>query len=280
MQNLKFKMQNYKSKFKIITFAFLLVFFTFNFLLLISPTYASHCAGLNLAQPSDAELCGSRVGHQYCQGDSIFQNGDPNSGATSGHSLVENCNQSVTSGNTAGFTCSTANGAPECVPKGALPSANPPGGPLGTQCDYHEQRPDGLYICHGMYQGNPNSPQCVFDSRVTPACYKAPTSGSIDQVFGRVQAPDFVSRIGFGSAGISKFLGNVIKLIYVAAMIAFVIMILISAFQWITSGGDKDALSKARGRLTNALIGITMLALAGLVITTLGRILGFEFFQF
>jgi hypothetical protein len=73
---------------------------------------------------------------------------------------------------------------------------------------------------------------------------------------------------------ISAIISNAIAILFTVAAIAFVFMIIWGAFQWIISGGDKEALGKARGRLTNALIGIVILALAFVIIQTVGQIIG------
>jgi hypothetical protein len=73
---------------------------------------------------------------------------------------------------------------------------------------------------------------------------------------------------------ISAIISNAIAILFTVAAVAFVFMIIWGAFQWITSGGDKEALGKARGRLTNALIGILILALAFVIIQTVGQIIG------
>lgn len=61
---------------------------------------------------------------------------------------------------------------------------------------------------------------------------------------------------------------NALKIIYIIASLAVLFMLVFGAFQWITSGGDKEAVQKARSRITNALIGLAILALA-LFITVL-----------
>lgn len=106
-------------------------------------------------------------------------------------------------------------------------------------------------------------------------------AGSAESVFGEISAPDFLQPLvnKGGAGGIGFFLTQVIGLIYVAATIIFVFMILISGFQWIISGGDKEAVGKARGRLIWAIIGITILALAFVIIRAIGQITGFTFFE-
>lgn len=105
------------------------------------------------------------------------------------------------------------------------------------------------------------------------------TSTSSDRAIGKIQAPEFIRNLGFGAAGLSNVLSNIIQIIYVVAAIMFVFMVVISAFQWIISGGDKEKISQARGRLTNAVIGIFLLAMAFVIIRVVGQITGFEFFS-
>lgn len=97
-------------------------------------------------------------------------------------------------------------------------------------------------------------------------------------VFGQIEPPTQILEIGIGSAGINNVINKIVQIIYVAAGIIFVFMIIISALQWIMSGGDKEAVGKARGRLTWAVIGIVFLALAFVIISVIGQITGFPFF--
>ncbi len=101
---------------------------------------------------------------------------------------------------------------------------------------------------------------------------------SVDAAFGKIEPPVFIKSIGEGEEGINSILNVVVVLIYVIAANVFIFMILWAAFQWITSGGEKEKLTAARQRLTHAIIGIVILALAGVIITTVGKIVGFSFF--
>jgi len=60
----------------------------------------------------------------------------------------------------------------------------------------------------------------------------------------------------------------------IAGAVIFFIMLLIGAIQWITSGGNKAATEAARGRITNALVGLIILlslfAIANLIGTFFG----------
>lgn len=103
----------------------------------------------------------------------------------------------------------------------------------------------------------------------------------IQNVFGKIVPPDPLKSLTAqgGAAGLSSFLSTIIRLIYTAATIVFVFMVVISAFQWILSGGDKEAVAKARGRLTYAIIGIVLLAFAFFIMNIIGSITGFKFFS-
>lgn len=57
-------------------------------------------------------------------------------------------------------------------------------------------------------------------------------------------------------------ISNTLRIVLIAAVILVLVYLIIGAFQWITSGGDKEAVGKARGRITAALIGLVILALA------------------
>ncbi len=75
-------------------------------------------------------------------------------------------------------------------------------------------------------------------------------------------------------------IGNVISaavglLIIVAAVLAFLYLIL-GGLQWITSGGDKTALESARNKITNAIIGLIIVAAAWAVMFLVGQFIGFN----
>ncbi len=103
----------------------------------------------------------------------------------------------------------------------------------------------------------------------------------VDKVFGVISPPANLGDLakGTGAQGISLLLSRIIELIYIAGGLVFVFMVIMSAFQWIMSGGDKEAVGKARGRLTYAIIGIILMALSFVIIRVVGNITGFTFFK-
>lgn len=127
----------------------------------------------------------------------------------------------------------------------------------GCEEEYPEQGPSAPALC--------NRPDQV--------------QSEISKVFGDIIPPLAVQNLGFGALGINNLLSKIIQLIYAVAGVIFVFMVIISAVQWILSGGDKEAVGKARGRLTWAVIGIVFLALAWVIISIIGNITGFTFFK-
>lgn len=79
---------------------------------------------------------------------------------------------------------------------------------------------------------------------------------------------------GFGDIG--TFISNIITLAFIVALIVVLIMLIWGAFEWIVSGGDKEAVGKARGRIINALIGLAVLAVAFALFRFAGQFLGFN----
>lgn len=106
---------------------------------------------------------------------------------------------------------------------------------------------------------------------------------NIKDKFGTISPPPqlepFLKQDPTGAGGISLFLSNLIVLIYSLAAIVLIFMILWGAFEWMTSGGDKEKLESARNRIFHALIGIILFAVAFAVIRVLGQFTGFEFFS-
>lgn len=65
---------------------------------------------------------------------------------------------------------------------------------------------------------------------------------------------------GYGEIG--QFINNVLTLAFGIGLLVVLVMLVWGAFEWITSGGDKEAVGKARSRIINALIGLAVMAIA------------------
>lgn len=83
-----------------------------------------------------------------------------------------------------------------------------------------------------------------------------------------------------GYADLSEFIRNIMALIFFIALILVLVMLVWGAVDWILSGGEKDAVGKARGKILNALIGLAVLAVAWAIFVLAGRFLGFNILQF
>lgn len=109
---------------------------------------------------------------------------------------------------------------------------------------------------------------------------KEAVAQTLNDVIGQVDAPEPIKGVS-GAAGIGNVLTTIINLIYTASTIAFLFMFLYAAFQWITSGGDKEKVASARRRIQYAIIGLVLLALSFMLVTIFGRITGFSgYFNF
>lgn len=83
---------------------------------------------------------------------------------------------------------------------------------------------------------------------------------------------------GFGVNPSERTIGDIIstgiRIVFIIALLGVLIMLVVGAVQWVFSGGDKDALGKARSRITHALVGLLILALAFLLAVVVGNIVG------
>lgn len=81
-----------------------------------------------------------------------------------------------------------------------------------------------------------------------------------------------------GYSDISLFINNIIVLIFIIALIIVLFMLVWGAVEWILSGGDKDKVGNAQKRITHALIGFAVLAVAFAIARLAGQFLGFDIF--
>lgn len=137
--------------------------------------------------------------------------------------------------------------------------------------------------CHGTKNANGlciiNDPDKDCDACSPP--FQIPNP--FGDVFGKIQPPpalqNFIGTDPTGAGGISKFLSNLVALIYSLAAIVLIFMFIWGAFDWMTSGGEKEKLESARNKIISAIIGIMLFAVAFAVIQVLGVFTGFTFFS-
>ncbi len=83
--------------------------------------------------------------------------------------------------------------------------------------------------------------------------------------------------LGYHSLG--TFITAVVNLVFIVGALAVLVMIVWGAVQWIFSGGEKEAVGKARDRILNALIGLAVLAVAVALAAAFGQFVGINIFQ-
>ncbi len=76
---------------------------------------------------------------------------------------------------------------------------------------------------------------------------------------------------------LSDVISTALGVITIIAFIWFVIQFFLAAIQIISSGGDKNALAAAKGKLTTSLIGVVVVISAIFLIDIVGDILGIPF---
>lgn len=98
----------------------------------------------------------------------------------------------------------------------------------------------------------------------------------IKDVFGQISPPPG-SPGGSGDpiSGLSKFLSVGLQIFLIIAAIMTLVYMLWGAMDWITSSGEKEKLSKAQNKITNAVIGMIVIIFAFTIFTLItGTILG------
>ena len=56
-----------------------------------------------------------------------------------------------------------------------------------------------------------------------------------------------------------SFIPSLVGLAFAIGTVVFFFILIIGSIQWITSAGDKQALEAARGKITNAIIGVVIM---------------------
>lgn len=83
-----------------------------------------------------------------------------------------------------------------------------------------------------------------------------------------------------GGAGFGALIGRILNIVIVIAALMLFLMLLWGGFEWITSGGDKGKVEKARNRITQSIIGMIVLAATIAIFAILQTALGFEVLTF
>jgi hypothetical protein len=71
----------------------------------------------------------------------------------------------------------------------------------------------------------------------------------------------------FGYTCIGNLVSNGVSIAFIVAAIAFFVFLVVGGLEWLTSGGDKTKIEQARSMISNALIGLTIIAVSYAVFT-------------
>jgi hypothetical protein len=111
---------------------------------------------------------------------------------------------------------------------------------------------------------------------ITTVGYFAFSTAAYAQQNIRVSQPTTNSGGPVGYGTINAFINAALRLAFIAALIIALVMLVWGAVEWVLSGGSKDAVASARGRIVHALIGLAILAVAFAVVNLAGSFLGFN----
>ena len=83
---------------------------------------------------------------------------------------------------------------------------------------------------------------------------------AIDDLFDGITPPDAMNIGGSGTAqqGLANIIAFGIKTFILIAGLALLLYLLWGAFDWISSGGEKEKIAKAQSKITSAVIGIIL----------------------
>ncbi len=87
------------------------------------------------------------------------------------------------------------------------------------------------------------------------------TLASISSQTGQVlaQGPDAGTIQGIPQLELTAILSFAVKLFFTIAALVALYHLIMGAFQWISSGGDKDAIGEARNKIQAAVVGLVMI---------------------
>lgn len=94
--------------------------------------------------------------------------------------------------------------------------------------------------------------------------------------YGEIKAPDSVPTGGAGMVG--SIIGVSFGLLIFFAILLSLLFMIYGGYSWITSGGDKTKLDKARKTILYSIIGLLFTILSMVMISFIGQLLGVKYF--
>lgn len=88
-------------------------------------------------------------------------------------------------------------------------------------------------------------------------------AGDVENVIGTINAPSGMNEFKDDPVGgLGKLLSTGISIFFLVASLALLIYLLWGAYDWLTSGGEKEKLSKAQLKIVNAIVGMLLMIVA------------------
>ena len=84
------------------------------------------------------------------------------------------------------------------------------------------------------------------------------------------------SDLGGSTSAVEKLISNVLVVLTIVAGISFTLYFLLGGLNWITAGGDKGKIEKAKGMMTNGAIGMIVIAVSYSIVWIVGKALGID----
>ena|SRR3989344_3560637 len=101
----------------------------------------------------------------------------------------------------------------------------------------------------------------VASNMILPGALLAQATVKVDEV-----------ALGFKIPTLSTLLTFAIRAFFVVAGLMALLYLLLGALSWVTSGGNKENVDKARDKITNAVIGVIMIVAVLAVVATLEQV--------
>jgi hypothetical protein len=81
------------------------------------------------------------------------------------------------------------------------------------------------------------------------------------------------------TSAVEKLISNVLVVLTIVAGISFTLYFLLGGLNWITAGGDKGKIDKAKGMMTNGAIGLIVIVVSYAVTWIVGKALGLNILE-
>ena len=105
------------------------------------------------------------------------------------------------------------------------------------------------------------------------------TANTVQNIFGTVNKPPGSEFVGNDPVqGLGNLIAFFIQIILFIGGLAALLYLLWGAFDWINSSGEKEKLTKAQNKMTNAVIGLILMVAAFTIFSfVMGTVLGGKF---